>query len=67
MLYKFTAALEADHALSDAAKQLRSAGFRKQATAIEDIRHSLACETERKQTVVYAMLRGVHPANRIRQ
>jgi hypothetical protein len=58
MVHKFTMVLEADQALSDIARQLRSAGFRKQAKAIEDVRLALASEADHEQASFYAALRS---------
>jgi hypothetical protein len=69
MLQKFTMALEADNLLSSAAEKLREAGFRKQAKELENIRRSLAGETESGQALVYALLRndraGSHPGRQV--
>jgi hypothetical protein len=64
MIHKFTMVLEADQALSDIARQLRSAGFRKQAKAIEDVRLALASEAGQEQASFYAVLRNTHPVGR---
>ena len=64
MLQKFTMALEADNLLSRAAEKLREGGFRKQAKELENIRRSLAGETESGQALIYALLRNDRTGSR---